>query len=68
MLLDTGGTGEITFVQFVVACWNYCTYDKMGLYNFAYMLYDDKRTRNIPTEQMFILLEEVMILSREKNI
>ena len=59
MLLDTGGTGEITFVQFVVACWNYCTYDKMGLYNFAYMLYDDKRTRNIPTEQMFILLEEV---------
>ena len=53
MMLDTGGTGEINFAQFVVACWNYCTYDKVGLASFAYFLYDPQRKGAIEIPEMF---------------
>ena len=40
LMLDTGATGEINFPQFVLCCWNYCTYDRKGLTTFAFRLYD----------------------------
>ena len=64
MMLDTGGTGEINFAQFVVACWNYCTYDKVGLASFAYFLYDPQRKGAIEIPEMFALLEDVYGLSK----
>ena len=64
MMLDSGGTGEINFPQFVVACWNYCTYDKIGLASFAYMLYDPHRKGNIELKEMFQLLEDVYGFSK----
>ena len=30
------------FGQFILCCWNFCTYDRSGLIWFAFILYDSK--------------------------
>ena len=59
LLLDRGATGQINFPQFVLCCWNYCTYDKLALAKFAYRLYDADNTGNIPVKQLFSMIEEI---------
>ena len=58
LLLDAGGTGEMTFPQYVICAWNYCTYDHEGLATFAFNLYDVEGEGNISNEMMFKLVEE----------
>ena len=64
MLMDTTGTGEINFAQFVVACWNYCTYDKNGLTGFSFKLYDTSGIGQIPMDDVFTLVEDVYDLDK----
>ena len=62
--MDTTGTGEINFAQFVVACWNYCTYDKNGLTGFSFKLYDTSGIGQIPMDDVFTLVEDVYDLDK----
>ena len=39
-LLDTDGSGEIDFREFVIATWNYCTFTHRALAVFAFNLFD----------------------------
>ena len=64
MLMDTTGSGEINFAQFVVACWNYCTYDKNGLTGFSFKLYDTSGIGQIPMDDVFKLVEDVYDLDK----
>ena len=64
MLMDTTGSGEINFAQFVVACWNYCTYDKNGLTGFAFKLYDTSGIGQIPMDDIFKLVDDVYDLDK----
>ena len=58
LLLDVSGQGEMTFPQFVICAWNYCTYDKEGLATFAFNLYDIDGEGAITNDDMFTLVEE----------
>ena len=64
MLMDTQKTGEINFAQFVVACWNYCTYDKNGLTGFSFKLYDTSGIGQIPIDEVFRLVDDVYDLDK----
>jgi Ca2+-binding EF-hand superfamily protein len=64
MLMDTQGTGEINFAQFVVACWNYCTYDKNGLTGFSFKLYDALGNGQIPMDDVFKLVDDIYDLDK----
>lgn len=59
MILDTHGSGQISFVQFVITLWNYCALDKEGLAKFTYMLYDVEKKGKISLDRMFELVESV---------
>jgi len=39
-IMDEDGSGSMDFREFVIACWNYCSFEKAGLILFAYDLYD----------------------------
>jgi len=39
-IMDEDGNGKLDFREFVIACWNYCSFGKRGLILFAYDLYD----------------------------
>ena len=56
-IMDEDGSGEMDFREFVVACWNYCSFEKSGLIFFTYDLYDADRngTRSVKECQaMFV--------------
>ena len=49
----------IDYVQFVVCMWNLCTYDKEGLYRFAFHLYDTDRSGFLKQAEVQKIVEEV---------
>lgn len=56
--MDAAGAGEMTFPQFCVCAWNYCTYDAVGLATFAFNLYDKEGLGVISNNDMYQLIEE----------
>ena len=58
LLMDAAGAGEMTFPQFCVCAWNYCTYDAVGLATFAFNLYDKEGMGVISNNDMYQLIEE----------
>lgn len=58
LMLDRSSRGEMTFPEFCVCAWNYCTYDAKGLATFAFRLYDSQALGYITNERMFTLVEE----------
>ena len=49
--MDTTGSGEINFAQFVVACWRLLYLDKNGLTGFSFKLYDTSGIGQIPMDE-----------------
>lgn len=39
-VMDKDGSGEVDFLEFVLAVWNYCSFNKSSLVRFAFDLYD----------------------------
>lgn len=39
-IMDADGSGEVDFVEFVLAVWNYCSFNQTSLVRFAFDLYD----------------------------
>jgi Ca2+-binding EF-hand superfamily protein len=58
LLMDSSGVGEMSFPQFCICAWNYCTYDSVGLSTFAFNLYDKEGLGVISNSAMYDLIEE----------
>ena len=58
LLMDAAGAGEMSFPQFCICAWNYCTYDAEGLATFAFNLYDNEGMGIISNEDMYALVED----------
>lgn len=58
LLMDSSGVGEMSFPQFCICAWNYCTYDAVGLSTFAFNLYDKEGVGYITNDDMYNLIEE----------
>ena len=56
--MDAAGRGEMSFPQFCICAWNYCTYDAVGLATFSFNLYDKEGMGVISNADMFELIEE----------
>lgn len=40
VVMDKDGSGEVDFLEFVLAVWNYCSFSHSSLVRFAFDLYD----------------------------
>ena len=56
--MDADASGELSFVEFVVALWNYCTFTKASLLRFAFELFDADDSGFIDLDEMKLLLRE----------
>ena len=56
--MDADASGELSFVEFVVALWNYCTFTKASLLRFAFELFDNDDSGFIDLDEMKLLLRE----------
>ena len=63
-MMDTDNTGSLNFANFVVACWNYCSYNVYGLTEFSFHLYCKKKKSRIPLEDVFELINDVYDLDK----
>ena len=57
--MDEDGSGEIDFREFVVACTNYCCFDKRALTTFAFDLYDDDCSGSIEADELHRVIKEI---------
>ena len=56
--MDADDSGELSFVEFVVALWNYCTFTKASLLRFAFELFDSDDSGFLDLDEMKLLLRE----------
>lgn len=53
------GSGEMDFTEFILATYNYCTFNKYALIRFAFELYDADSSGAIDTDEMSNMLKDV---------
>jgi len=58
-IMDEDGSGEMDFREFVVATWNYCSFEKTGLIHFTYDLYDSDRNGTMSVDECKAMFVEV---------
>ena len=58
-IMDEDASGQMDFREFVVACWNYCSFEKSGLIFFTYDLYDADRNGTMSTAECKSMFVEV---------
>ena len=66
-LLDHKGQGEIHFKEFLLCCWNFCSYNRNGLIAFAFMLYDRDQNGYLDLDEMESVLHEVYDLQNSNK-
>ena len=47
------------FTEFLLAVWNYCTFNKYSLIRFAFELYDEDQSGSIDIDEMTLMLKDV---------
>lgn len=57
--MDKDGSGEVDFVEFVFAVWNYCSFSHANLVRFAFDLYDLDGSGEIEHEEAVRCVREV---------
>jgi hypothetical protein len=57
--MDRNGSGEVDFVEFVLAVWNYCTFNHASLVRFAFDLYDVDGSGEIEHDEVVRCVREV---------
>lgn len=58
-LFDEDGSGQISFFEFVLTLWNYCTLSKATLTMFAFDLYDRDNSGCIDRAEMLTMLRDI---------
>jgi Ca2+-binding EF-hand superfamily protein len=58
-IMDEDGSGSMDFREFVIACWNYCSFEKSGLVLFAYDLYDSDHNGTMSSDECKAMFMEV---------
>ena len=48
-LFDRDGDGNLTFVEFIMACWNYITFDETTMATFVFELFDYDKSSKLST-------------------
>ena len=62
-IMDTDESGSMDFKEFVIACWNYCSFEKAGLILFAYELYDSDKDGTMSVNECKV--RETLDIDRE---
>ncbi|GMF47995.1 unnamed protein product [Phytophthora fragariaefolia] len=57
--MDRNGSGEVDFIEFVLAVWNYCSFNHASLVRFAYDLYDVDGSGEIEHDEVVRCVREV---------
>ncbi|KAK1945482.1 hypothetical protein P3T76_002530 [Phytophthora citrophthora] len=57
--MDRNGSGEVDFIEFVLAVWNYCSFNHASLVRFAFDLYDVDGSGEIEHEEVVRCVREV---------
>lgn len=58
-VMDKDGSGEVDFLEFVLAVWNYCSFTHSSLVRFAFDLYDLDGSGEIEREEAAQCIREV---------
>ncbi|ETI45963.1 hypothetical protein F441_09534 [Phytophthora nicotianae CJ01A1] len=58
-VMDRNGSGEVDFIEFVLAVWNYCTFNHASLVRFAFDLYDVDGSGEIEHDEVVRCVREV---------
>ncbi|KAF4046266.1 EF hand [Phytophthora infestans] len=58
-VMDRNGSGEVDFIEFVLAVWNYCTFNHASLIRFAFDLYDVDGSGEIEHDEVVRCVREV---------
>ncbi|KAE8915378.1 hypothetical protein PF005_g2864 [Phytophthora fragariae] len=58
-VMDRNGSGEVDFIEFVLAVWNYCSFNHASLVRFAYDLYDIDGSGEIEHDEVVRCVREV---------
>ena len=66
-IMDEDGSGQMDFREFVVACWNYCSFEKSGLIFFTYDLYDADKNGTMSTSECKSMFVEVRMCAKEHS-
>jgi Ca2+-binding EF-hand superfamily protein len=59
LLMDADGSGEIDFKEFVCSLWNYCSFDEIGLFKFAFSLYDSDQSMYLEKAEIRQIVNQV---------
>lgn len=57
--MDKDGSGEVDFIEFVLAVWNYCSFNHLSLVRFAFDLYDLDGSGEIEHDEVVRCVREV---------
>ncbi|KAI9987456.1 hypothetical protein PInf_023495 [Phytophthora infestans] len=60
-VMDRNGSGEVDFIEFVLAVWNYCTFNHASLIRFAFDLYDVDGSGEIEHDEVVRCVREMEI-------
>lgn len=58
-VMDKDGSGEVDFIEFVLAVWNYCSFSHASLVRFAFDLYDIDGSGEIEHDEVVRCVREV---------
>jgi len=64
---DVDSSGELSFAEFCLSSWTYCTLERRSLILFAFDLYDLDQSGSISVKEMKRILYEVYGASAEKR-
>ncbi|OWZ20854.1 hypothetical protein PHMEG_0004682 [Phytophthora megakarya] len=65
--MDRNGSGEVDFIEFVLAVWNYCSFNHASLVRFAFDLYDIDGSGEIEHDEIERCVREVWGAGWEVN-
>ncbi|KAL4157772.1 hypothetical protein PRNP1_003557 [Phytophthora ramorum] len=66
-VMDRNGSGEVDFIEFVLAVWNYCSFNHTSLVRFAFDLYDVDGSGEIEHDEVERCVREIWGSAWETN-
>jgi len=58
-VMDSDGSGQMDFQEFVLSVWNYLTFSAMGIIEFAFTLYDTDQSMYMDRDEVHKLVSDV---------